>query len=1183
MDTTNKEKDIIQEGGVKKEEEDHDKISKELKQQFEKMVDNYLTSNPSGFRMDGIVNEFEIRFGTNSKLAKPISKIDYDNVVKQLLSCGFKCQNEDGIQFLRIQNEYIDPRSGITKMSNIRAEIVGTDLIQEYCRTNSLQKILDMPSTVFNKLKFTKKTLAKTPNETLVKTLDMADFNFRVAHQYEQEFNVNTNIARNIISKWSDSKKMFRCMNRVRLYHPDIPIFADISIVKGSKKTNKVPIPQYTIQEAQVFNNIEHYEIELEIDNSRIGTGSEFNNSKKLMEQLRKAIRIVLIGLQGSKFPISYYERDNILHEYMKIIHGDEYQRRRITTKDFIGPSSLTLQIENILPKNETSIVANIRENYTVTDKADGQRKLLFISNTGKMYFIDTNMNVIFIGAVTNEKTIFNSIIDGELIKYDKMNNYINLYAAFDVYYINKKSIREFDFDTNDSKESRNKYRLPLLQQLIELTKPKSILETGDDKRSSDFRIQCKKFEMTSENVTIFEGCSKILSNIKDGLFEYNTDGLIFTPMNKAVCSNRSGIAGPLMKSTWDYSFKWKPVEFNTIDFLVSVKKDKNGKDEVHHIFQDGKNLQGAQDIIQYKTLILRCGYNEKKDGFLNPCQDIIDDKIPSIDNIDNEDAYKPVPFQPTNPYDTNACFCNILLLQDGNNMFMMTEEQEYFEEDMIVEFKYIDTNKDGWKWVPLRVRYDKTSELRSGMKNYGNAYRVANNNWHSIHHPVTEEMISTAKNIPESSISEDVYYNRSKEETSTQGLRDFHNLFVKKNLILGVSNRGDTLIDYAVGKAGDLSKWIRANLSFVFGIDVSKDNINNHIDGACARYLISRRKNKNIPDALFVTGNSSSNIRSGKAVSSEKEKQIINAVFGTGPKDVTILGKGVYKQYGVAQQGFQISSCQFALHYFFENKTSFHNFMRNIAECTRVQGYFIGTCYDGKSVFNLLKSKKNGESISIMKDDRKIFEITKIYDETGFPDDEMSIGYPINVYQESINQVFREYLVNFEYLIRTMEDYGFVLVSKEEAQKKNLPDSTGLFSELYSFMENDIKRNPNLKADYGKAIYMSAEEKRISFLNRYFIFKKVRNVNTDKITKILIQDHEMVEKIEDEIMEKLEEKVSKIEGEVEKKMVKKIKKPKIILNKFQSEIDIIEEKPTEVVNPPVSRKIIIKMPISKL
>ena len=39
------------------------------------------------------------------------------------------------------------------------------------------------------------------------------------------------------------------------------------------------------------------------------------------------------------------------------------------------------------------------------------------------------------------------------------------------------------------------------------------------------------------------------------------------------------------------------------------------------------------------------------------------------------------------------------------------------------------------------------------------------------------------------------------------------------------------------VGKAGDLSKWIDARLSFVFGVDVSKDNIENRIDGACALF----------------------------------------------------------------------------------------------------------------------------------------------------------------------------------------------------------------------------------------------------------------------------------------------------------------------------------------------------------
>jgi hypothetical protein len=45
------------------------------------------------------------------------------------------------------------------------------------------------------------------------------------------------------------------------------------------------------------------------------------------------------------------------------------------------------------------------------------------------------------------------------------------------------------------------------------------------------------------------------------------------------------------------------------------------------------------------------------------------------------------------------------------------TEENEYFEEDMIVEFKYDmeDSDKKGfWHWTPIRVRYDKTSELRA-------------------------------------------------------------------------------------------------------------------------------------------------------------------------------------------------------------------------------------------------------------------------------------------------------------------------------------------------------------------------------------------------------------------------------------------------------------------------------------
>ena len=81
----------------------------------------------------------------------------------------------------------------------------------------------------------------------------------------------------------------------------------------------------------------------------------------------------------------------------------------------------------------------------------------------------------------------------------------------------------------------------------------------------------------------------------------------------------------------------------------------------------------------------------------------------------------------------------------------MLTEdESETFEDNTIVEFRYDQSREPGWKWVPIRVRYDKTAEYRQGLKNYGNAYHVAESVWHSIHFPITNEMLKTGTNIPD-------------------------------------------------------------------------------------------------------------------------------------------------------------------------------------------------------------------------------------------------------------------------------------------------------------------------------------------------------------------------------------------------------------------------------------------------
>jgi hypothetical protein len=264
-------------------------------------------------------------------------------------------------------------------------------------------------------------------------------------------------------------------------------------------------------------------------------------------------------------------------------------------------------------------------------------------------------------------------------------------------------------------------------------------------------------------------------------------------------------------------------------------------------------------------------------------------------------------------------------------------------------------------------------------------------------------------------------------------------------------------------------------------------------------------------------------------------------AVFGEGKKEGVDekLGKAVARQYGKGEAGFNISSCQFALHYFFESQNTFQNYLRNVSECTKVGGYFIGACYDGKLIYNLLKKKSPGESIEIYEDEKKVWEVRKEYDVDYFEDDMTSIGYKISVYQESINKMFPEFLVNFDYLERVMENYGFKLITRDEARSIGLPEGSGLFSELFNLMLDEIKKMRYKKNPYKSASDMYAYEKKISFLNRYFVYKKIRDVNAEKIAL-----ENLDETMEESRVEKLESfKAVKVAKEVVKTTKPKVRK----------------------------------------
>ena len=203
----------------------------------------------------------------------------------------------------------------------------------------------------------------------------------------------------NILNGWNDSKKTFRLIKRTTLKHPSYPFQIDCSIIKTSrnKKGSSILIPTYTVKESNLFNNIEHYEIELELINKEAYKFSSID----LEDLFKKGIQQVISGIQYSNFPVSYSELNNILKNYLKLTQSKEKYnelkednhynlKKRKSRRFFIGPSSISLEMNNIVSlKSDNATKENINLPYTVTEKADGIRKLLYVAPNQRMYLID--------------------------------------------------------------------------------------------------------------------------------------------------------------------------------------------------------------------------------------------------------------------------------------------------------------------------------------------------------------------------------------------------------------------------------------------------------------------------------------------------------------------------------------------------------------------------------------------------------------------------------------------------------------------------------------------------------------------------------------------------------------------------------------------------------------------------
>ena len=90
------------------------------------------------------------------------------------------------------------------------------------------------------------------------------------------------------------------------------------------------------------------------------------------------------------------------------------------------------------------------------------------------------------------------------------------------------------------------------------------------------------------------------------------------------------------------------------------------------------------------------------------------------------------------------------------------------------------------------------------------------------------------------------------------------------------------------------------------------------------------------------------------------------------------------------------------------------------------------------------------------------------------------------------------------------MFDYGFTLVRREEAEQIGFERGTDTFDALHNSMLKEARfggggggnGRGGAVGEYGMAEKMSREEKEVSFLNRYYIFRKRHMVDAGEVLK---------------------------------------------------------------------------------
>lgn len=713
-----------------------------------------------------------------------------------------------------------------------------------------------------------------------------------------------------------DISLFFRYKNRLSftfLKNDNIRIGLDITITQENRNIKNV------------LGATKHFEVEMEIFKLERFEGVSNTEIDVFLSNMTTIFNII-------------YNKNEDGTQFSKI--AEEYKRHMKISKNelfTINPVSL----------NSETYLKDIPFNYSVTDKCDGEKVHLFVSDQS-IYLLNNVLKVSAHGKNTNLPPKVDYIIEaeksgGRILVFDILlyENTLLLNRKLEDRYNNLDSFLTKLHAGKNFKFLKMK-NFPLKIEKVLDSYKENMDKYIDYLKKNEHTIE-KKYMIFNSGLYGREEIYKYADLIWNTFIRmpYLLDGIIFTNTTIPYIKKKGSI------------YKWKPDEYNSIDFYIKFKK--NEKRQIEYV---------EKDMKKFIIIELYCyDENKEKEHYLVPFKK-------------NENLH-------------------LAFIEIKENGFAHDSNGEIINENTIIEMVYNKSTIDSespFYWSIIRTRHDKTLFSRIHKKKFGNHISVAHKIFDIKLNPFDLLSPLSSESYKESSF-DDLYY----EKKSNIGLymRNFHNHI--KNIIIMNYCQGKRVLDVGCGRGGDIIKFINAKTRFVVGIDVNYMDLFVLSDCAQNRYDQFLKSNKNIPEMIFI----------------HCDFKLPLSIEFQGKRSMTEKNIQNMQKYIESTMKYDVLNFSFSFHYFYEKTNQMKVIENNINSKLEKNGYVLLTIFDSKKVMAFLNGKSE-ESVSYINQNGKretLFTIQLINDHEINLHNSM-YNLPGNFYKESLIKM--EELIDF-------------------------------------------------------------------------------------------------------------------------------------------------------------------------